>query len=205
MTKTTTKNLARALACGLFLTALAGWFRVAAVSQQLPENVLRLHVVANSDSSEDQALKLAVRDAVLAQANRWCQNAATMEEANAQVCLHLEGITQAAEEVVKAQGFPYPVKAQVGEMYFPTRQYQDFALPAGRYRALRVTIGQGKGKNWWCMVFPALCLPAAQGQDVLGELPQQQREVAEHPGRYRVGLKVTELYEQVKNWLAGGM
>ena len=127
-----------------------------------------------------------------------------MEEANVLLCTHLEGITLAAEDAVRREGFSDRVRAQVTEEYYPTRQYEGFTLPAGRYRSLRVTIGEGEGRNWWCVVFPALCLPAAgEGGEPLGTLPESQRELAEHAGKYRVGLKVTELYEQLREWLRG--
>ncbi len=195
-----------AAACGLVLAACVGWLRAAAATELLPENILRLHVVANSDSREDQALKLQVRDAVLEEAGRWCRGAGSLEEANALVCVHLEGIRQAAEETVRARGAGQTVRVQVTEMFFPTRAYEGFTLPAGRYRALRVTLGEGAGRNWWCVVFPALCLPAAgegAGGDILAALPESQRALVEEPGRYRVELKVTELYERLKEWLRG--
>lgn len=198
------KMIARALCCGLVLAACLGWLRTAGTAEQLPENLLRLHVVANSDSEADQALKLQVRDAVLQEAGQWCRDAESMEEANVLLCTHLEGITLAAEDVVRREGFSERVRAQVTEEYYPTRQYEGFTLPAGRYRSLRVTIGEGEGRNWWCVVFPALCLPAAgEGGEPLGTLPESQRELAEHAGKYRVGLKVTELYEQLREWLRG--
>ncbi|RKJ41367.1 stage II sporulation protein R [Acutalibacter sp. 1XD8-33] len=195
---------ARVMACGFLLAASCGWLRVAAASEQLPENILRLHVVANSDRQEDQDLKLRVRDAVLEEANRWCQGAETLEEANVQICTHLEGIRGAAENVIKANGFTDRATVQVTEEFFPTRTYENFTLPAGRYRALRVVIGEGEGHNWWCVVFPALCLPAAGEKDVLATLPENQRKVAQSPGRYQVEFKLAEWYEELKNWLAGG-
>ena len=195
---------ARVMACGFLLAASCGWLRVAAASEQLPENILRLHVVANSDRQEDQDLKLRVRDAVLEEANRWCQGAETLEEANVQICTHLEGIRGAAENAIKANGFTDRATVQVTEEFFPTRTSENFTLPAGRYRALRVVIGEGEGHNWWCVVFPALCLPAAGEKDVLATLPENQRKVAQSPGRYQVEFKLAEWYEELKNWLAGG-
>ena len=155
------KMIARALCCGLVLAACLGWLRTAGTAEQLPENLLRLHVVANSDSEADQALKLQVRDAVLQEAGQWCRDAESMEEANVLLCTHLEGITLAAEDVVRREGFSDRVRAQVTEEYYPTRQYEGFTLPAGRYRSLRVTIGEGEGRNWWCVVFPPLCTAAS--------------------------------------------
>ena len=197
--KENAKILPRVLACGFLLTLLLGWLRTAAAAEQLPESVLRLHVVANSDSPEDQALKLAVRDAVLEEAGKYCAGAGTLEEANFQVCTHLESITQAAQKVIAQWGAEDRAVAQVTEQYFPTKEYEGFTLPAGRYRALRVVIGQGAGHNWWCVVFPALCLPAAGEEDPLALLPEEQREAAQ--SRYKVGFKVAEWFEEFKHWL----
>jgi len=197
-------NLFRAAVCGLLLTASCGWLSVAGPSEQLPENILRLHVVANSDSEADQTLKLAVRDAVLSEAAHWCQDAGDLQEANVQICTHLESITDAAQHTVDESGYTDQVTATVTEEFFPTRQYENFLLPAGRYRALRVVIGQGAGHNWWCVVFPALCLPAVESEDVLSALPPDQRAVTDGQEERRVSLKLVELYEELKNWLAGG-
>lgn len=152
------------LACGFSSRMLAGFFPFAAASEELPQNIVRLHVVANSDSEEDQAVKLLVRDAVLEEAARWYGDARTMEEASARLCTHLESIAKTSQATLREQGMGYSATAQVTEMYFPTRDYESFRLPAGRYRTLRVTLGEGAGKNWWCVVFPSLCLPAASGR-----------------------------------------
>ena len=196
-------HLFKAAVCGLFIACALSWLAAAGPAEQLPENILRLHILANSDSEADQALKLKVRDAVLTEAARWCRGAGSLYEANAAVCTHLEGIAQAAGDVVKENGFTDAVTVTVTDEFFHTRKYEDFTLPAGRYRTLRVVIGEGSGHNWWCVVFPALCLPAAQGEDVLAELPPEQREAVRDKG-LQVSFKLVELYEELKNWLAPG-
>lgn len=199
------RTLMRALACGFVLTLLASFFPFAASCAELPRNVVRLHVVANSDSEEDQAVKLKVRDAVLEEAAKWYGGAGTMEEANAAVCTHLQSIQAAADRALAENGSGDTAVAQVTDMYFDTRNYEDFSLPAGKYRTLRVTIGEGKGKNWWCVVFPALCLPAAEQRedDVLGNLPEQEKEIMEHPQKYQVKFKAVELYQELCKWFEG--
>ena len=195
-------HLFKAAVCGLFIACALSLLAASGPAEQLPENILRLHILANSDSEADQALKLKVRDAVLTEAARWCRGAGSLYEANAAVCTHLEGIAQAAGDVVKENGFTDAVTVTVTDEFFHTRKYEDFTLPAGRYRTLRVVIGEGSGHNWWCVVFPALCLPAA-GDDVLGSLPPGQREAVKEKG-LRVSFKLVELYEELKNWLAPG-
>lgn len=195
--------LGRALVCGFVLAALCSFFPFAAACGQLPRDVVRLHVVANSNGAEDQAVKLLVRDAVLEEAARWYQGAGSMEEASSQLCTHLQSIAGAARQVLGEQGVGYSATAQMTEMYFPTRDYGDFCLPAGRYRTLRVTLGEGAGKNWWCVVFPSLCLPAATQEEALLTLPEGERQVVEGGQEVQVKLKAVELWESLREWLRG--
>ena len=195
--------LGRALVCGFVLAALCSFFPFAAACGQLPRDVVRLHVVANSNGAEDQAVKLLVRDAVLEEAARWYQGAGSMEEASSQLCTHLQSIAGAARQVLGEQGVGYSATAQMTEMYFPTRDYGDFRLPAGRYRTLRVTLGEGAGKIWWCVVFPSLCLPAATQEEALLTLPEGERQVVEGGQGVQVKLKAVELWESLREWLRG--
>ena len=153
--------LRRALACGFALAALCRVFPGAAATAQVPGEVLRLRVVAHSDSREEQELKLKVRDGVLEEAAKWCQGAESLEEANTALCTHLQSIGKAAQAVLDREGSGHGCRVQVMDAYFPTKEYQGFTLPAGVYRTLQVTLGDGGGRNWWCVVFPALCLPGA--------------------------------------------
>lgn len=195
--------LGKALVCGFVLAALCSFFPFAAACGQLPRDVVRLHVVANSNGAEDQAVKLLVRDAVLEEAARWYQGAGSMEEASSQLCTHLQSIAGAARQVLGEQGVGYSATAQMTEMYFTTRDYGDFRLPAGRYRTLRVTLGEGAGKNWWCVVFPSLCLPAATQEEALLTLPEGERQVVEGGQEVQVKLKAVELWESLREWLRG--
>ncbi|MEF2801280.1 MAG: stage II sporulation protein R [Acutalibacter sp.] len=195
--------LGKALVCGFVLAALCSFFPFAAACGQLPRDVVRLHVVANSNGAEDQAVKLLVRDAVLEEAARWYQGAGSMEEASSRLCTHLQSIAGAARQVLGEQGMGYSATAQMTEMYFPTRDYGDFRLPAGRYRTLRVTLGEGAGKNWWCVVFPSLCLPAATQEEALLTLPEGERQVVEGGQDVQVKLKAVELWESLREWLRG--
>ena len=195
--------LGKALVCGFVLAALCSFFPFAAACGQLPRDVVRLHVVANSNGAEDQAVKLLVRDAVLEEAARWYQGADSMEEASSRLCTHLQSIAGAARQVLGEQGMGYSATAQMTEMYFPTRDYGDFRLPAGRYRTLRVTLGEGAGKNWWCVVFPSLCLPAATQEEALLTLPEGERQVVEGGQDVQVKLKAVELWESLREWLRG--
>lgn len=129
--------------------------------QQLAGRMVRLHVIANSDSEEDQALKLEVRDAVLEQAAGYLDGVSDVEQAALVLSEHLEELSAVGQVVVDREGYSYPVSAALETTHFPTKTYEDFALPAGDYQALRVIIGDGEGQNWWCVVFPTLCVSAA--------------------------------------------
>ena len=128
-----------------------------AQQQRMSEKIIRLHVVANSDSSADQAIKLHVRDAVLSEARQALQGADDPQQAIAQALPQLEAAANAA---LAAQGSRDTASVSFRRELFPTREYDTFSLPSGVYRSLRVTIGAGGGHNWWCVIFPSLCVPA---------------------------------------------
>ena len=197
------KLLGKALVCGFVMAVIASFFPFAAACGGLPENVVRLHVVANSDSEEDQSVKLLVRDAVLEEAAKWYGGAQSMEEASSQLCTHLQSLGETARTTLAENGMEYSAKVEMTEMYFSTRDYGTCRLPAGRYRTLRVTLGEGQGKNWWCVVFPSLCLPAAgeEQSDLLLSLPESEREIVENPEQFQVKFKAVELWESLREWL----
>ena len=141
-----------------FLVCTALWAQ--AQQDRLADRVLRLHVLANSDTRADQDLKLRVRDRVLAEVRPLLTGVTDAAEAEAVLTEHLPTLTAAAAEEITRQGYAYPVTVTLEDVWFPTRTYDAAALPAGTYRALRVVIGSGEGHNWWCVVFPSLCLPA---------------------------------------------
>jgi len=199
------KNVLRAVAAGFILTVVFSMMPFFAACENISNDVLRLHVLANSDSEQDQQLKLSVRDAVLEESAKWYRKAEDFEAANSAVCTHIGSIQKAAQDVVRQAGRDDDVTVQVTDMYFTTRDYEDFSLPAGKYRTLRVTIGEGEGKNWWCIVYPSLCLPAAgdnadpKSNGPLTALPETEEEIISNPGEYQVRFKVVEWYEAVKS------
>lgn len=129
--------------------------------EALAEKVVRLHVLANSDSEEDQALKLLVRDRVLIRATELLEQAGDRAEAEAMLRRELPALERLAAREIRAEGYDYAVSAELTDTAFPTREYDGFTLPAGDYLALRVVIGEGAGRNWWCVVFPPLCTAAS--------------------------------------------
>lgn len=170
----------------------------------LADSVLRLHVLANSDSEADQALKLKVRDRVLTEAESILPDNTSVEEAAQTLKENLTRLAAAGAEVVVEEGYDYAVSAEVKETWFPTKEYDDFSLPAGQYQALRIVIGEGEGQNWWCVVFPPLCLGSVSEsvQETALDAGMNERQVALLTGEtegYVVKFKALELWEQVKS------
>lgn len=146
---------------------------VTAVSENLSDAVFRLHVLANSDSDADQALKIKVRDELLKYMNSISPNCSTKAEAISVAEAHKEEFQKIAEDTIKENGYDYSVKINIGNFYFPTKNYGDISLPAGFYDALRVEIGEAKGQNWWCVMFPPLCFVDVTS----GVVPDESKEV----------------------------
>lgn len=143
----------------LFALVVSGW--LLGEQQMLRERVVRLHVIANSDSPRDQAIKLAVRDRILAKAETLYDSDTTRSEALQILSQNLSELERVGQLAAAEWDCDDPVRACVEECWFPTKEYDGFALPAGEYTALRVVIGDGDGQNWWCVAFPPLCLGAA--------------------------------------------
>lgn len=193
------------LAFGLTLTA-GVW--ASASEAALANQVLRLHVIANSDSQEDQALKLEVRDAVLAQAAPWLEGADSQQAAEAALTPHLDELAQTGREVLAQAGRDDGVTVSISDVWFPTKQYDGFSLPAGQYRALRVVIGEGRGRNWWCVVFPPLCLGSVTEESVetvAGEAlsDDQVALITGQDGGYVLKFRFIEWWEELLQSLGG--
>ena len=146
--------------CVLGLTVLLGFLPVHGETQ-IYENVLRLHVLANSDSEEDQELKLKVRDAVLEYTESIFEPCTNKEEAQKILNENLDAIRDIAQDTVYSGGYDYEVSIELGEEEYPTKNYESCCFPSGKYTSLRIMIGSAQGKNWWCVLFPPLCLSAA--------------------------------------------
>ena len=168
----------------------------------LADRVVRLHVLANSDSEEDQALKLQVRDQVLSQAEQLLTGTADRAEAEIRLRESLPELEAIAEETVRANGYDYAVTAELEDTAFPTKEYDGFSLPAGEYLALRILIGEGAGQNWWCVVFPPLCTAASADVPetalAAGLTEDQVSLMTEEDGGYQLKFKAVELWERLK-------
>ena len=194
------KKVELSILVGLILSIILGSFSAFGLDcQNISGEVLRLHILANSDSSEDQALKLSVRDAILEHSPELFSASKTLSDAIAETEQNLPEIKKIAEEKIKESGFDYPVKVYITKMPFETRKYESVTLPAGNYTALRIEIGNAEGKNWWCVLFPALCIGAAQGGAELSDvLTKSEYDTVTSP-KFEAKFAIVELIERLKN------
>lgn len=170
-------------------------------SEQISEEVFRLHILANSDSREDQELKLKVRDDILAAGEKLFKTSNSLEETIALCKKNLDLFQNTAENCLKENGSDYGVKAYVDKEYFNTREYEKFTLPSGIYNALKIEIGQGKGHNWWCVMFPAICLSGVTDDELNDYLSEDEQKLIYSDSKYEIRFKIVELYEKVKSKL----
>ena len=200
-TRRTLRIVELALLLGTAVFLLTGAWALN-TQRDLADRVVRLHVLANSDSEEDQALKLLVRDAVLERATALLEQTESRAEAEALLRESLPELETIAEETVRANGYSYAVTAELEGTSFPTKEYDGFSLPAGEYLALRILIGEGAGQNWWCVVFPPLCTAASADVPetalAAGLTEDQVGLMTEEDSGYVLKFKAVEWWEQLK-------
>lgn len=178
------------ICCMLSLAGFSG------ACDDIEENVLRLHILANSDSYEDQQLKLKLRDAILAFTDELFADCSTKKQSMDAAQENIDLITEKAQSIIRAEGYDYPVQAYVTNMSFDTRAYDEFTLPAGNYDALRIVIGEGGGHNWWCVLYPAVCVPSAE-KDIGSVLNENETDIVTDSDRYIVSFKIVEIFESI--------
>lgn len=181
------------------------------ISNDLSDSVFRLHVIANSDSDEDQNLKYIVRDELISYMNKLCINISSKEEAISIANNHINNFYNIARETIIKNGYNYNVKISIGNFPFPTKNYGDISLPAGYYDALKVEIGEAKGQNWWCVMFPSLCfvdvsngiVPDASKEDLQSTLLDEEYNlISSETTEYKIKFKIVEFFENSKIFTA---
>lgn len=199
MQKSKIRKLEISLFCGLVIAVLLSVTSFGVSCGNIRRDVLRMHVIANSDSETDQALKLKVRDAVLQEGGALFDGTMTAADAESVLESDKARLCEVAQRVIAENGFDYGVTVEIGKDFFPTRTYDDtVTLPAGEYEAVRVIIGEGKGQNWWCVMFPPLCLPAAEAEADIGDvLDEREQRVVESDPRYEARFKIIEIFEKI--------
>lgn len=195
------KNFTKTAVITILLSLIFSSLYFSAECKEISNNVFRLHIIANSDSDEDQSLKLKLRDYILKQSENIFKNAKTKEESINAVQEQLSYIEDLAQKFVYDCGYSYGVKAEIKNMYFNTRIYDNFAMPAGSYDALRITIGRGEGKNWWCVMYPPVCLPSAcDSRELEAVLDDKQLDIVENEPKYEIKFKIVEIFEAVQDF-----
>ena len=191
------KNIETGILFGLICAIILSVAKFDVACEDLRQGVLRLHIIANSDSYEDQQLKLKVRDQILKNSDSIFDTATDLETAIICAQEKKEEIIKMSNMVLAENGKDYNALAYVGKTYFETREYDDFTLPAGEYTSLIVKLGKAEGKNWWCVVYPAVCLPAADAY-LSESVSEKGTAVAKNPRKYIMRFKIVEWYENFK-------
>ncbi len=190
----------KSLISGLLIVLLLNLTTFANNCDDLSTKVLRLHIIANSDSKDDQELKIKVRDKIIEKSGNFLSSAKDKESAQNLVLNNLENLKEIAESEIKHQGFNYSVNSEVTNMYFPTRKYDYITLPAGHYDALRLIIGEGKGKNWWCVIFPQMCLGCAKKYtDTDTVFNSSEKDIISNSEKYEIKFKIVEWFYSLKD------
>ena len=192
-----------AIAISIYMAFSCTYFTASAGT--VKEDVVRLHILANSNSEIDQEVKLKVRDALLETNASILSDSVTKENAKEHFENSKEILLRSAKETLEENGFNYNVKITLQEEYFETRAYGNLTFPAGQYTALKVVLGEGKGKNWWCVMFPPLCIPAADGietnENTADYLTQSGEKIVNGGDKYIIKFKFLEIYEEFRNKL----
>ncbi len=193
------KKIKISVTVGIVVAILFSICSFAKTSEEIRSDVLRLHVIANSDTSVDQNLKLRLRDYILQEGKDIFNGSVNVENAVEKIEPVLPELEKSAKAFVNRAGFDYDVKISLSNEYFTTRTYETVTLPAGKYLALRVVIGSGEGHNWWCVMFPPMCVPAADKKDEIENVfSEKEIKLVESKPKYEPRFKVVEIYEQLK-------
>ncbi|MCC8029005.1 MAG: stage II sporulation protein R [Lachnospiraceae bacterium] len=200
MKKYVVGTLAAAFCCVL----LSGIIQARSLQRGISDKILRFHVLANSDSSADQALKLKVRDEVGAYLSAQLNAAESLQESETIVLENLTEIEQAASELIQEEGYDYAVAASLETCLFPEKTYGIYTFPAGNYEALRVVIGDGAGQNWWCVLYPNLCFAGSMyavdetsGEELSAELTNEEYAAILGNGDYEVSFKILKFMNRL--------
>ncbi len=191
------KRFSAVLMCLVVLACLVSMSRFNNCCDEIKSDVLRLHILANSDSDEDQNLKLLVRDRILSDTGEVFSQASTYEEAVAAAQKSLPKIIESARDEIVRNGYDYTVSAKLDYADFNTRHYDGYTLPAGDYMAVNIYIGEGEGHNWWCVMYPSICVSASA--DIDNKMSSDEVDVIKNYDKFKVKFKLLEWYEELKS------
>ena len=172
--------------------------------REISDKVFRVHILANSDSEADQKLKLRVRDALVNAGEEILKDVESKEEAERLIEKNIPKLKSIAENVVFQNGYDYPIDLEITNMYFDTRHYGNITMPGGFYDALRVKIGKAEGKNWWCVMFPSLCIYSVSKTETLEEnLSDGEYKIISSENEYQYRFKIVEIFTGICNFFKG--
>ena len=191
------KLLFKSMICGFIISCLLSMTGFCSVCEDIQKDVFRLHILANSDTHQDQTLKLKVRDGILDYTAELFKNCQSREQAIETAEKNLDSIKAKCQALIIENGFDYGVEVYTTKMDFNTRVYKNFTLPAGKYEALRIVIGSGQGHNWWCMIYPALCIPCAQKEQPESSLDSSEMDVISNSEQYEIKFRLVEIFENI--------
>lgn len=184
---------------GLIVSIIVSTVSFGYECEKIRNDVIRLHVIANSDSEADQRVKLKVRDALLECGKEMFSGNVDVNNAEEKLNLYKKTLIETADKVLAENGMEYKSDISLKEEYFATRQYEEFTMPAGEYLALKVILGEGSGKNWWCVMFPPLCLPtASENKDLNVVFSENGADIVGNSNKYVIKFKIVELFEEIK-------
>lgn len=190
------------LLLALCVTLCTGLF-AKAEQEQLASELIRLHVIANSDSESDQRAKLNVRDSVLEVLTPLLEDVSSVDEAEKVINDALPQLCSEAKKSLLLDGRFYSARAELCLEEYPTRTYYGFALPSGNYISLKIILGKGDGHNWWCVVFPPLCMTSVEDEDAFSALSDESAKLITYEGsEYKLKFRIIELYQQLRQSLS---
>lgn len=192
------KKIELSLLFGLLFSVALSFAGFESKCDTLRNGVFRLRIIANSDSDYDQALKLAVRDEILNSTEDIFADCSSLSEAKTAAKLNIKTVNDTVERVLRDSGSEYSFESEVKKEYFGTREYDNFTLPAGEYDSLVIRLGSAQGHNWWCVLFPGVCLPAASKKNDLNDVfSEDTADVAYNSQKYEIRFKAAEIYEKI--------
>lgn len=184
---------------GLIVSIIVSTVSFGYECNKIRNDVIRLHIIANSDSKADQAVKIKVRDALLEYGKEMFSGNVNVDNAQEKLKIYKQYLIETANSVLEENGMNYKSEIYLTKEYFSTRQYEDFTMPAGEYLALKVVLGEGVGKNWWCVMFPPLCLPAASERSDLNVVfTEKGAAIIKNKDNYAIKFKIIEIVEELR-------
>lgn len=192
------KLFIKSICVAFVLTVIFSILPFEAECSEISKETFRLHILANSDTENDQALKIKVRDKVLEYTEELFNNAKSKNEAEKVIAENIQAVNDVAYNEILNNGYTYPVKTEITNMYFTTRYYDNYTLPSGMYDALRVTIGEGKGRNWWCVMYPTICVSPVEEQEEKAKevFDDKQYDVVTNT-KFQYKFKIVEIFEKI--------